>query len=330
MWYYLSCMPQTPLPFTLGVELEVNPVTNAGNDVERLSRHFRENAALAQRLNGWRIKTDGSCGVHGGMGVEIVSPILRTEEELHDVRLVCRELAALGFKVNQHCGLHVHVGVDHLRADARERLFRFFVAYENAFYLLEPTRKNNRYCLPLQDTLKAELQNGAGYDAWNCRYRWLNGCAYSEHGTLEFRLMGGSIDANHIIGWCDFLLHCFTTIVNNTRKTVPWGTKPDTQQVRLLAEMLHELDLAAVPPANKAREKSARAWALSQSAKLQTARSLAEIRAERRRRLLEAWKGRSKFTPVPANETFQNVLEAELADFVTELLHAPPLFSMNS
>ena len=68
----------------------------------------------------WKVVPDGSCGA------EIVSPILKGEEGLQQVREVCAVLNQIGCRVNRSTGVHVHHGfVNGTFAQMRSILFLY-------------------------------------------------------------------------------------------------------------------------------------------------------------------------------------------------------------
>ncbi len=55
----------------------------------------------------WKLVADGS--LTGNESFELVSPILHGEEGLKDLEKVCWVLELCNVKVNESCGLHIHM-----------------------------------------------------------------------------------------------------------------------------------------------------------------------------------------------------------------------------
>jgi hypothetical protein len=104
---------------TFGAEFEVIMPRADGRNGDRgrraLAEHLGANGIEAEaeaynhRLRPhWKITTDASIGYDNA---EIVSPILRGDDGLEQVKKLCRLIDDWGCRVNRGCGHHVHVGV---------------------------------------------------------------------------------------------------------------------------------------------------------------------------------------------------------------------------
>lgn len=199
--------------FTFGVEIELisrDTMDRVGSLIE----------ALGER--GWRVVHDGSVMSNDArmFGMEVVSPVLQGQEGLERLRRVMDTLKAAGCKVNNTCGMHVHVGV---RGMAPARVRKIAVAFLNAeqhFDSLVPAgRLNNRYCqsntarvgrharAALRDatTIRqiADVMNGGNsshrYNQF--RYHKLNFQSFVQHGTIEFRQHAGTVESEKACAW---------------------------------------------------------------------------------------------------------------------------------
>jgi hypothetical protein len=281
------------LPFSVGVEIEINSLP-VGDTYTRVCNALNEkglNATvsgdhLATASGKWLVKHDGSCGN------EIVSPILWTEEDLQKIKTVCTTLRTLGAATDNRCGLHVHIGwgvpqhdvqvhtspdgltttqtVSHSlkrfgkRGSEAERIFRFFSRYQEVFFMLAAAhRSDNRYCRRFSDKLRQQIRtNLEEADLFRTdRYTWLNGNAISRHGTIEFRLMEGTLDADLILGWINLLLTCFDTIVNGGRR-IQWGTGAARSKRMLFLTGLQQAGCYGKAMRDPVRAEKAREWAL--------------------------------------------------------------------
>ena len=132
---------------TFGCEIEC--MLASGVTREQVAAAIRL-AGLSARSEGyghgaaphWRVITDASLGYDHG--AEIVSPILRGEAGLADVRTVMRTLTALRCTVNVKCGFHVHIGADGLKPKHLKRIAKCFIRDEAFFDLIvPPSRRRN-------------------------------------------------------------------------------------------------------------------------------------------------------------------------------------------
>ena len=141
----------------------------------------------------WKIVTDSS--IRGG-GYEVVSPILKGEEGLDEVRRVCEVLNEQGATVNRSCGLHVHHGAEDLKARHLQNLLNLYRRSEGVIDSMMPVSRrenNNTYCRSLQHLNEGEHPGG--------RYYKLNLESLHVHGTVEFRQHSGTTEAEKIINW---------------------------------------------------------------------------------------------------------------------------------
>lgn len=153
-------------------------------------------------------RTHFGCKYDGSIsGKEFVSPILRGDDGLDEIRSFCRAAGRRDWAVDRKCGYHLHLGVG---SESPESLRSIALAYwytENAWQSFVPaSRRGNDYCEPITwdggdlsrlDTCYAwtnfaEHQN---------RYRWFNVASYSEHGTFEIRLHTGTLCGEKVVNW---------------------------------------------------------------------------------------------------------------------------------
>ena len=107
-----TVLPQLDYTFNrnFGVEIEAYNCTR-----ERLARELTA-AGIRVQVEGynhtdhadhWKLVTDAS--LHGNNTFELVSPILHGEQGLEELEKVCWVLDLCDVKVNDSCGLHVHM-----------------------------------------------------------------------------------------------------------------------------------------------------------------------------------------------------------------------------
>ena len=103
----LNCMSEDKENLTVGFEIEYS---NIPQDYEELLQFVMENIQ-----NGWSHPRDASVEKIGdGYCGEATSPIIRTNQDLRSAMLNVALLEAMDAKVNESCGLHVHVGVKNI------------------------------------------------------------------------------------------------------------------------------------------------------------------------------------------------------------------------
>lgn len=154
---------------------------------------------------GWTAKYDASIrvGRRDRVGCEIVSPVLRGADGLHQIIEVCRVMRSrYGAQVNSSTGLHVHVGFDRNNRAVLRRLTALVANFEKAIYASTGTksREMGRWCGSVQrhgDVDRAIEHAGMQ------RYHVLNltnlmGRGHG-HATVEFRAFAGTLNPDKII-----------------------------------------------------------------------------------------------------------------------------------
>ncbi|HKL41509.1 MAG TPA: amidoligase family protein [Clostridia bacterium] len=196
-----------------GVEIEFTESTSTKR--YKLLRKLR-NEGLNVSLGGyhhsapagaWKIERDSSCGS------EVVSPILKGEQGLEELRKVLEVMNEMDLTVDINCGLHIHHDASDLNLKSFKILTKYYVKYENVFDSLVPRSRrenNNHYSRTMiinnkeqtfeyidqQNTLQA-LRDLYNFD----RYHKINLEAYLDHGTIEFRQHSGTMNFEKISNW---------------------------------------------------------------------------------------------------------------------------------
>jgi hypothetical protein len=182
------------------------------------------------RRNYWKIVTDGSISDRHGIGMEVVSPILRGTADFDQIKKVSEILigenrARPVCRINKTCGLHIHVGLPRREHQLPINVLRIYHHYEAVFDSLMPmSRRSNSYARPTAFTDRIAraatldaLRSSYGYD----RYRKVNLESIWRHGTLEFRQHAGTIEAEKIIHWATLVLKLMA--VANSAPTLASG-----------------------------------------------------------------------------------------------------------
>lgn len=276
----------TRLPLPVGIEIEF--VTSTHDNLSEAGYGYRAGYLNRSRFPDYRLWTDSTCGF------EIVSPVLETDEDLDTLQEVCRDLQAHTATVDERCGLHVHVGVNGYSKPSIERLVQFLVRYEDAFCLLVPVaRRQHYYCKRLTESVFT-LLNGTAEErlAWHrdhdLRYHWLNLASLQKHGTVEFRLMEGTVDPALIRGWAEFLsVLCYKLLNDGKGFSRPQHKKHFKRSVvKDDALIFHNLLVKSeafygnVP--NQERAIQARKWASDRFAQMQGYRHKTRINQTQR------------------------------------------------
>tara|TARA_R110000851_G_scaffold37319_4_gene96457 strand:+ start:2961 stop:3737 length:777 start_codon:yes stop_codon:yes gene_type:complete len=188
-----------PHPHTsVGIEVELEGLRKSDfNDLKR-----------------WRIVSDGS--LHDG--IEFVSdPVWGTAitdalNELDD------QLRGKEPHLSPRTSIHVHINVLDMEMDALARFIKLYVMYEAPLFRLheEWNRTTNIFCTPCHKSVKimrsySNIIKNLKRQHINrtdlpSKYCAMNTKCLTSLGTLEFRLMGGSVDIVKIDRWINILL----------------------------------------------------------------------------------------------------------------------------
>ncbi len=158
----------------------------------------------------WKIVSDAS--VVGGF--EVVSPVLKGEDGLSELKKVCDTLLEVGAKIKKCCGLHVHMGTDDFNSDIKvwKNLYRNYARLESTIdSFMPPSRRNNRYCQSMKVpnwTVKVNaavsLESLERLVTDRSRFFKLNSQSYWRHHTVEFRQHSGSVEFEKVKNWILF------------------------------------------------------------------------------------------------------------------------------
>jgi hypothetical protein len=204
--------------FTFGAEFEV--LLPRGLDrhsgaaaVARASGLTVNSGTIGGSTANWKVVSDLSVSGNGH-GLEFVSPILKGEDGLNQVRKITAALTAIGATINQTCGLHVHVGVRNEPIDFFKNLIKLYSKFEDAIDTIMPqSRRANaaRYCRSVKlinpaaidaarskEELAQALYRASGADG--AKYHKVN---LVPHGkpTVEFRHHAGTVDGEKAVNW---------------------------------------------------------------------------------------------------------------------------------
>lgn len=179
----------------------------------------------------WKIAYDSSIKAQTKGGkeasddykVELVSPICRYGD-IETVQEIVRELRRAGMRVNEKCGVHVHIGKDGHTARSLKNVLNIMASKEDLlFKALKVQSERETYCkkvedavvarvnrtsAPSENTVKQAWYNGAS-GQWNerqTRYHALNLHAVWTKGTIEFRCFNSTTHAGEIKSYIQLAL----------------------------------------------------------------------------------------------------------------------------
>lgn len=221
--------------------------------------------------NVWKIVTDASLSSSGrGYGLELVSPKLKGEGGLEQVRKLMNALNELGAEVNRTCGLHVHHDVNDKDLDGIKKIVARYLKLENSFDALVPQSRrlnNNGYTRSLKITgptsedatqLAKRIQKFNSIEDiiryFGSRYFKLNLQSYLRYGTVEVRQHSGTTDAEKIVNW----ILLTQRLVENTDKNIKFNVN-EKKGVSFIKQTLHieteDQEMAEVLKYYRKREK---------------------------------------------------------------------------
>lgn len=159
--------------------------------------------------NHWKLVTDAS--LTGNNTFELVSPVLEGEAGLKELEKVCWVLEFCDVKVNDSCGLHIHMDAADFDLQTWKNLALSYKHLERVIDSFMPqSRRQNYYCKGLSSISAADIQAAqsiADLQAafGNNRYRKVNLEAYARHRTVEFRQHSGTTNFTKMENWIRFL-----------------------------------------------------------------------------------------------------------------------------
>lgn len=186
----------------------------------------------------WTIMSDASVNAQGGQACEFVTPKCNYED-IETVQACIRALRKAGAKVNQSCGLHIHIdGANHTAKSLKNLAFTFRAKQDLIFKAVAPNRIGNRYCRPITDDLvdnikKVKKLDGdklkdTWYDTYSdfrstdahyhaSRYHALNYHSLWYRGTVEFRLFNSTLHAGEVRSYLNLCLAMSAAAINAKR-----------------------------------------------------------------------------------------------------------------
>lgn len=212
------------------VAKEVNAITTSGFEI------------IAPDYRSWQIVRDGSVNnIDGGDANELVTPPLTTKD-IPLLMNIVNKLREAGAKVDDSCGIHIHVGIQDHNVLSLKNLVKYYAKYESLFYnscqVLQ--RRLNHFTMPLKerhyylvqeidkvkklDDLKALWYAGYGYRPETEKYNYSRYCGLNLHniwfkgwhkGTVEFRFFNSTLKTDNILAYITLALSINAKALNN-------------------------------------------------------------------------------------------------------------------
>ncbi len=184
---------------TFGIEIELTLPARSAIEVGA----YHVGTQFAGLPTGWLAMRDGSISTtRGRIACEVVSPILRGAAGVAQVIEVVAKLNAMGAKVNESCGFHVHVGLPYESPKALDKLVQLVGHFEKAIYAATGTKRRERssWCRALSQ--HGDKQNALNNAAAQ-RYHVLNLTNWARHTrpAVEFRAFAGTLNITKILGY---------------------------------------------------------------------------------------------------------------------------------
>lgn len=215
---------------TFGIEIEMNHISRAtaanviaacfGTRAQHIGGTYDTRLVVDAQGRHWKIVSDSSISGPPEKRTEFVSPICRWEDIVIIQELV-RKLRAAGAKVDESCGIHVHIGVGKHTPKTLRNLVNILNAKEDLLtqaLQISPERRV-RWCKPVdpefltrlnrvKPTTYAELAKiWYGTHDWerhalthydSSRYHLLNLHSVFQKGTMEFRAFNSTLHAGEV------------------------------------------------------------------------------------------------------------------------------------
>ena len=211
---------------TFGVEIETVPTHSGhGNDtgwhpaagVGGYHRGIELSEFRGTAAEGWKAERDSSLG-YGG--IEFISPVLSGYSGLNSIGFACEWFRDNGRKVDNNCGVHIHIGIPGNDMRVIQRLVRLVAHFEKALYGMTGTtyRESCGYTRSIKNgTVRHETETKEWKKKKNMRD--LDYCGFERMATLnltniisgrrpavEFRVFSPSLNASKIAAWVQVCL----------------------------------------------------------------------------------------------------------------------------
>ena len=232
-----------------GMELEFTGLTREeaartiaqviGGTVAYVGGTYKAWTATDAQGRKWTVESDSSVATDGGEQCEFVTPKC-TYDDIPTVQECVRALRKAKAKVNNSCGLHIHIdGANHTPRSLKNLVFTFRAKEDLIFKAVGTQRSRlERWCKPIDDKLvdsikKLKTTDNSSlrstwygtYDDWHdesahyhaSRYHALNLHSLWFRGTVEFRLFEATLHAGEIRAYITLCLAMSAQAINAKR-----------------------------------------------------------------------------------------------------------------
>lgn len=235
---------------TIGIEIEMTGITREkaaeitadflGGTIERTFDSYDTYKVTAPDNRVWKLMSDSSIetmkkekgrlvSADKSYSVELVTPILKYEEDIERLQELIRKLRHAGAVSESRlkCGIHIHIGAKDHTPNTLKNLVNLMASKEDLIYKslqIDPSRM--KYCKKVNENLietinKKKPKNLSDLaDIWyseyglesrsrhyhTSRYHGLNLHSTFTKGTIEFRLFNGTLHAGKIRSYIVFCL----------------------------------------------------------------------------------------------------------------------------
>lgn len=236
---------------TFGVELELHlppTQTSRSGDVRAAAAKVAEAIGRPCPIEGyhhmdrgnWKVVTDGSLGSGGW---EFVSPPLKGDHGMAELKKVLETLTEFGATVAQDCGTHVHVGVGNdPDLGMMKNLTKGYAVYEPAIdTVMQPSRRGSRcrYAATMTTIPLSRIDAARSHSELNRllhagRFHKLNITMSRGHPTVEFRQHGGTLEFGKLSNWVLLCLRMVAAAADDTFAvpTMEGGGSPQLNRAR--------------------------------------------------------------------------------------------------
>lgn len=225
-----------------GIEIEMTGITRAAaaqviagyfnTTATHVDGFYDAYAVRDEQGRQWKVMSDSSIHAETRRGstnnsdykVEFVSPICRYED-IEPLQEIIRKLRTAGAKVNDSCGIHVHVDASTHNVKTLRNIVNIMAAKEDLLYKALKVEVERQYYCKKADTrflddmnhrrpksmeeMERIWYNGRSgrhdhYD--NTRYHALNLHSVFSKGTIEFRLFNSTLHAGEVKSYIQLCL----------------------------------------------------------------------------------------------------------------------------
>ena len=226
-----------------GVEIEMTGITRA-TAARVIAGHFNTTAThiggsydtySVRSPDGrqWNLVRDQSIDRQNSRGrterheysVEMVTPICKYDD-ITTIQEIVRKLRAAGAKVNDSCGIHVHVDASEHDVRTLRNLVNIMASKEDLLYkALDVEVDRERYCKKVDTKFLEELNKKRPKQMAELEDIWYDGYSYNRHahynpsryralnlhsvftkGTVEFRLFNSTLHAGEVKSYIQLCL----------------------------------------------------------------------------------------------------------------------------